>query len=409
MPKNITFEPKLTQCMRIGMILDTDFPPDSRVENEAVSLQQAGHQVFLFSLSYKPFAKQAENISGIKVRRYKANRLIYKLSAIAYPFPFYHWMVASKIRGFIRENQVEALHVHDMLIAWAAYEANRSFGLPLVLDLHENRPAIMRFYPHLRKLPGRLLISLPQWEKAQEILTKKAERLVLVTEEARQDYVHRYQLIPDKVVVVPNTVHPDIFNRYPIKQEVLQRLKGHFTLLYVGDTGLRRGTDIAIEAMAGLVNAIPGLQLVLVGRSSEDVFLKKLVRRLGLESYVRFEGWQDVSLFPSYIQAADICLSPLKRNQHHDTTYANKIFQYMAMGKPLLVSDSLAQAQVVRKEGCGLVYPAEDVKAMREAILLLYKDSEKRRAMGDRAWKAVRERWNWKVTSRQLLGLYETL
>ena len=74
--------------MRIGMILDKTFPPDPRVENEAISLINEGHEVFLFCLKYHKNAGDVL-IKGIQVKRYQSNKLEYKLSALAYTFPFY--------------------------------------------------------------------------------------------------------------------------------------------------------------------------------------------------------------------------------------------------------------------------------------------------------------------------------
>ena len=69
--------------MTIGMILDAPFPPDPRVENEAVSLVQAGYQVCLFCLTYGD--EPAEEIhEGIRVCRYRSDKLEYKLSANRY-------------------------------------------------------------------------------------------------------------------------------------------------------------------------------------------------------------------------------------------------------------------------------------------------------------------------------------
>ena len=68
------------------------------------------------------------------------------------------------------------------------------------------------------------------------------------------------------------------------------------------------------------------------------------------------EGWQDESLFPSYISSGSIGISPLHRNIHHDTTYANKLFQYMSFGKPLLVSDATAQKNLIERTNSGLVH-----------------------------------------------------
>ena len=139
------------------MILDKTFPPDPRVENEALALIGSGHQVFLFCLTYKK--EGDDQVKGIEVKRYSSNNLEYKLSALSYTFPFYRKMMSRKIAHFLKENDIEIVHVHDMVIAEAVIEANKVTKCPMVLDLHENRPEIMKTYPHLKKIPGNLLIS----------------------------------------------------------------------------------------------------------------------------------------------------------------------------------------------------------------------------------------------------------
>ena len=78
------------------MILDKTFPPDPRVENEALALIQDGHQVFLFCLSYKPSFEE-EVINEIEVKRYPSNQLEYKVSALSYTLPLYKILMAKKI------------------------------------------------------------------------------------------------------------------------------------------------------------------------------------------------------------------------------------------------------------------------------------------------------------------------
>lgn len=395
--------------MRIGMILDKTFPPDSRVENEAISLIEAGHEVFLFCLHYGD-QKEIEVINGINVRRFKSNTLEYKLSALAYTVSAYQRLMRPKIKKFIHENEIEAIHIHDMAIAEAVFKVNRNLHLPVTLDLHENRPAIMRHYGHVKSLKGRLLIDPDKWEKKQQQLVQAADHIIVVTEEAKQGILEYGSKKPDQIVVVPNTIHPDIYLQYEINKEVVKKFEGKEVMLYLGDTGLRRGTDTAVKAMTLIKEKVPNALLVMVGNNTaEDHILKTLIQELGLEDVVFMEGWQDVSLFPSYVEAASVCISPLKRNLHHDTTFANKIFQYMAMGKPVVVSDSTAQANVIRAEDCGLVHEAENHEDLAEKLFDLFKDKEEAKRLGDNGKQAVLDRWHWKETSRELINLYDKL
>jgi len=127
---------------------------------------------------------------------------------------------------------------------------------------------------------------------------------------------------------------------------------------------------------------------------------------LNVEENINFEGWRDLKLFPSYLLASDITISPLKRNQHHDTTLANKIFQYMAMGKPVIVSDCPAQAEVIEKANCGLVHKADDPSSLADKMVYLIEHKDERLVMGVNAKKAIAETWDWKYKSKDLIDFY---
>jgi len=98
------------------MILDSVFPPDPRVENEAIELVKAGHQVFLFCLTYTNQSTKDE-VNSIEVRRYSSTKLEYKLSALAYTIPVYTILMKKKILHFLKENQIQAIHINDIRIA----------------------------------------------------------------------------------------------------------------------------------------------------------------------------------------------------------------------------------------------------------------------------------------------------
>ncbi len=395
--------------MRIGVFLDQSFPPDSRVENEAYSLVKAGHEVHLFSLNYKGLTPAYEEYKGIHVHRIKVSQIIYKLSALAYTFSFYHNALKPAIRQFIDKVKPDAIHVHDMLMAKAVLDVNKKIKLPLTLDLHENRPEILRFYPHLNRFPTKQLISIEAWRKAQNQLIKSADNVVMVTPEAIEDAVKETSEPTSKFFHVANTIELDIYGEYPLDKEIQDRFSGGFNLVYVGDTGTRRGIDTAIQALAILKDKVNDLKLIVVGKSSQDVDSKQLAEKLGVSDLIQWEGWQDVSLFPSYISTANVCLSPLHRNKHHDTTLANKLFQYMASEKPVIVSDCPSQVNVIEGSECGMVHEAENPESLAQCILEYYDDSELLRTHGINARQAVESKYNWSITSKGLIDHYAYL
>ena len=394
--------------MRIGMILDAVFPPDPRVENEAISLIEAGHVVFLFCLHYGN-QKQYEIINGIHVKRYVSNKIEYKLSALAYTIPLYTVFMKRKIINFIKINTIEVLHIHDIRIAQSVFNANKKYNLPIVLDLHENRPEIMKFYPHVTKFPGKYLISSKKWKNKEAEFIIKSTKVIVVTSESKDEILKRVDVKANKIIEVPNSVREIFYKNTKPLTKITHQYSGKFVLLYIGDTGIRRGLKTAIKSIKLIKNQIKNIKLVIVGKNSSDPILKKIVKDLQIESCVDFLGWKDQSLFQSYILSSDICISPLHRNLHHDTTYANKIFQYMSLGKPLLVSDAIAQKKLVEKNNTGLVHKEKDTQDFSEKVLTLYNNEELRNELGNNGKEFIENTFSWEQTSKKLVHLYDNL
>jgi len=394
--------------MRIGMILDASFPPDPRVENEAVSLVKNGHEVFLFCLKYNK-KQEDEIINGILIKRYPSNKLEYKLSALAYTIPIYSFLMKKKIKNFIKNHDIEALHIHDIKVAGAVFKANKNYNLPVVLDLHDNMPEVMKLYPHLQKFPGKYIISPKKWKIKEEEFIQKADKVISVSPEFLETLAIRLPKEKEKLILVPNTIRTSFFKDYIVEQSILEKYKNNFVLLYLGDTHLRRGLQTAIAAVATLKISIPNIKLVIVGKNTTDTILKKQVRDLDIADYVDFEGWQNVSLFQSYILASSICISPLHRNLQHDVAYANKIFQYMSFAKPLLVSNATAQQKLIEKVNAGLVHVDRDITDFTNKVLELYKNEDLRTVLGKNGKEFVQNEFCWEETSKKLLHLYDNL
>ncbi|MCA0933792.1 glycosyltransferase family 4 protein [Lutimonas saemankumensis] len=390
------------------MILDKPFPPDPRVENEALALIDSGYEVYLFCLSYQKEA-ESESYKGIQIKRYSSSRMEYKFSALSYTLPFYRMSLSKKIRNFLEVNEIGVIHIHDMVAGEAVLSANTGLNLPVILDLHENRPEIMKYYPHLNKFPGNLLISPGKWRKKEGELVKKVTKTIVVTDESKKELTERLGISSDRVAVVPNTVKEGFYQDYVLDGSIVKRYEGKFVILYLGDTGLRRGLLSVIEAVANIVHGQhlkQKLKLVIVGSNSTDQILKNKVEELGIQEYVDFEGWQEPNTFQSYLKVARIGVSPLHRNLHHDTTYANKLFQYMSFGVPVVASDAKAQKHLVERAKSGLIHKEKDIKDLEEKIRQLLKNDDLASELGSNGQKFIKNKFSWEMVSSELKNLY---
>jgi glycosyltransferase involved in cell wall biosynthesis len=194
-----------------------------------------------------------------------------------------------------------------------------------------------------------------------------------------------------------------------IEETIVSKYKNDFVILYLGDTALRRGLQTAIEAMTILKEKIKNCKLVIVGNSTTDSVLKQQVENLKLGDAVDFQGWQNVKLFPSYIQASAICISPLLRNVQHDVAYANKVFQYMSFAKPVLVSNAIAQKNLIEKTKAGLVHLENNPTDFAEKALELYNNEQLQIQLGKNGQQFIENEFCWEMTSEKLIELYRNL
>jgi len=392
--------------MRIGMILDAPFPIDPRVSNEASALISAGHEVYLFCLSYSKEFVEKEVIDSINIRRYYCSKLTYKFSALAYTFSYYKVVMSKKINNFLNLNNIDKIHIHDIQIASSVFKANLK-SLPVTLDLHENRPEIMKFYKHVNSFIGKLLISPKKWKIAEEKFIKTANNVIVVTNAAKTELVERTGENKDKITVFPNTVRKSFYTDYEIDTDLIKKYKDNFVLLYLGNTSKRRGISTVINSLKFLKTKIPEIKFIIVGSSSYDNELKYLSKANNVQNFVSFEGWKNENSFQSSLSICDIGVSPLESNIHHDTTYANKIFQYMSFGCPMICSDVKAQKEITEKYEIGVLFKAGNVEEFSERVVDLYNDRNKINLYSINSRNAIKNFLNNDIVSAEIVKMYD--
>lgn len=396
--------------MRILMVLDHAFPPDIRVENEARTLVEAGFEVAILAIG--PDTRPAkEEFHGVTILRDPiAGKARDWLRGLSGTFQFSSGWYARRIRAAHRRWRFDALHIHDLYLFGGGIRAARALGVPVVGDLHENWVEALKHYAWSTKAPAKWVVSVPRWERLEREWVNAVDRLVVVVREA----AGRNEALgvdPGAIIEVPNTVRVEDFDAHQIDQGLIDRVRADaaFTVVYTGGMDIHRGLDNTIRAFAQVAAARPGARLVLVGDGRIRPELEDLARQLGLQDRVRFEGWKEQSLIPSYIRAADVCLVPHRRTVHTDATLPHKLFHYMYAERPVVVTDCLPLDRIVTAEDCGLVVADQDPAAMAAAILQLVDDPESARAMGARGRTAVEERWNWNATSQDLVEMYRAM
>lgn len=384
--------------IRVGMIFHGEYPPHPRIENQALHLIKHNIEVYLFCVTYN-IQEETETIyNGINLVKVYFPKTVYRLSALAYSFPFYHWIMSKKVEDFIEKNRIDYLHIHNMVIAEVVFNLNKKFSLPIIFDVHENIPEIMKHYPHLKTVLGKMLINPKKWKAKEGEFITKADRVIVVTKDARNEIIKRIKISKDKVTVLPNFTNTK-FIKDAYDSTVSNKYMDKYKVLYIGDTGQRRGLISVVRSVKYLKEAIPNLAIIIVGKSKDDAELKEEIKKEKASSYIFLEGWKDESSLPDYVHIADIGICPILRNQHHDTTYANKLFQYALHGKAILASDCPSQAELIKNNKWGLIHKANSAEDFAEKLLLLYTNKEETSQFGNNGRESISTKYNFESSN----------
>ncbi|MDZ7370050.1 MAG: glycosyltransferase family 4 protein [candidate division KSB1 bacterium] len=388
----------------ILMLLQSDFPPDIRVSKEIKALTKAGHKIYL--LCNNKNLPEKEIIDGAYVIRLPRMNFLPSKAAKILRMPFFFnplWFYL--ILKVIRKERIDIIHVHDLPLAPLAVGVGKLTSLSVVYDMHENYPAAMAIWAKRLSWLERQIKNPIIAQKLNRFAIKHAERIIVVVEEHR-DKLIKEGVSPNKLAVVGNTVDVQEFLGLPIDTEIIDQFRSYFTILYIGSFAVDRGLETAILAMKYLKDKIPNVRLLLVGSGKNLEDLQQLTKNENLEGWVEFVGWVPFKKVPSFVSAAKVCIIPQPSNPANDSTIPHKLFQYMLLEKPVLVSDAAPLKRIVEECKCGKVFRSDDPKHFSEMVQSLYESSETYGANG-RKW--VERKYNWGNASKNLIALYSSL
>ena len=172
--------------------------------------------------------------------------------------------------------------------------------------------------------------------------------------------------------------------------------------LYAGAHGMSNDLGVVLEAGKILEGA--NIQIVLLGDGKEKANLQARADELGLTN-VTFAPSVPKSEMPRALAAANACIAILKPLEEYKTTYPNKVFDYMAAGRPVVLAIDGVIREVVEAAGCGIFAEPGNPSALANAIRNLAEDKEKAREMGLRGRAYLEEHFSRATIGEKLLDL----
>ncbi|MDD3175230.1 MAG: glycosyltransferase family 4 protein [Candidatus Nanoarchaeia archaeon] len=382
--------------MNILMVLYQNFPPDIRVEKEAKSLIAAGHNVFVIGKKSMETVEKHNEVTIINLKPNIFDSLMFMLN-------FHKPFLSKRIKQLIKQYNIDVVHVHDLPLVKTALKSTK---LPVIADLHENYPAAMEVYAKAnKKVINKLfywVLSKKRYKNYELKVLKKTFANIIVVPEAYTRFEGK--ITKEKFFVVSNTVDFENF-----KESKFKSPKNKFIATYVGGFNLHRGIDTCIKAIPHIKESRFRLSLI-GGKGPYDAEMKALSKKLGVEDRVSFEGWKSFSEIQRFIEESNICLVPHNDFEHTQTTVPHKLFQYMLLKKPVLVSDCAPLKRIIEETHSGKVFKADNPKDFAKKINEFMKLSDvQMQEYGFQGNQAVNKSYNWNIDTKELLNLYSKL
>jgi glycosyltransferase involved in cell wall biosynthesis len=299
-------------------------------------------------------------------------------------FSFLSFMLSSFMVG-LRVRRVDVVWgtsppIFQGVTAWALARLKRAKFLFEVRDLW---PA---FAIAVEVLKNRLLIRLSEW--LERFLYRKAD-LVMVNSPGFREHV--VQRGARRIALIPNGADISMFHPELDGQAIRNKfeLSDKFVVLYAGAHGLSNDLGVVLEA-ASLLKDRSDIRLVLLGDGKDKPKLQDQAAALGLSNLLFLPPVPKEDMAQA-LAAADACIAILKPVEMYKSVYPNKVFDYMAAGRPVILAIDGVIREVVEEAQAGIFVQPGNPQAMAEAIQQLADLPDKGRQMGLNARKHIEQ------------------
>jgi glycosyltransferase involved in cell wall biosynthesis len=276
-------------------------------------------------------------------------------------------------------------------------------GVPVLLDLHEAMPEFFR-----SRFPGASNPLAHRLLRFQERVSIAMSDRTITVNHALHDRLIRLGTAPDKVAVVANSPSLARFDANGHQRRAF-REDGRLRLIYTGALTPTYELGVALDALWRMAEERPDLDVVLdvFGRGDSEAALRDQAERLGLTERVTFHGRIPLEDVPGAIAGADIGLAPTRHDRFTDMSLSSKLFEYAAMGKPV-VATRLPMVERSFPTGSIGTYDSADPGSMVAAITAFADDPIAREAAVARTAEIVETR-SWEHESAGYLALVQEL
>ena len=232
-----------------------------------------------------------------------------------------------------------------------------------------------------------------------------ADRVIAITRGLQRMLGERYGIPLERTAVIASGSNVDLF-----KAEDTAACRARLGLAptgscvgFLGTFFRYQGIDTLIEAAPRILERFPDTRFLIVGDGVMRAPWQRTVAARGLERAFLFPGRVPYTDAPRYINATDVCVAPFLSSRGE--TSPLKLFDYLACGKPVVVSDIPSVREIIGEERGVVAIPPESPEALADAVIGLLADEGRRRLLGENGRRFVVAEHSWERIAQQVAAL----
>ena len=394
------------------------FPPEvnapaSRTYENAKRWVRAGHKVTVLTChpshpggviypGYRNAVHAWEEIDGIQVLRVgtylSANKGFVRRTA-----NYISFMISAMLQCWrVKDVDLVVSTSPQFFCGMGGYFVSRFKRRPWVLEIRDLWPESIIA---VGAITNRRVIRM--LEGIESFLYRKADHIVSLTNAFKRHIMAR-GIPAEKISIVTNGADLERYVPGERMNEVRKELglgENVFLASYIGTHGMAHGLGAVLRA-AKRLQGEPGIRFLLVGDGAEREKLLRDKDKQGLDNVIML-GQQPKERMPLFLAATDACMVLLIKSELFKTVLPSKIFEAMAMGRPIVLGVDGESRELIEAGGCGLCIEPENDEDLASAILKLAKNPQLAKELGEKGKSHVASRFDREILAKEYLEILE--
>ena len=340
---------------------------------------------------------EIEGIEVLRVRAPYSNRMGFARRVLA----FAHFMLAATWAGLFKSGRIDGVLATStpLTVGIPGRIVSLLRRVPFVFEIRDLWPQAPIELGALRQP---LLVAVARGLERR--LYRVADHVVTLSP-GMHDALVAMDVPENKLSMIPNCSDCDLFQPGPADADLIAQhgTEVRFVLIYAGAMGRANGLESVVDTAAILLERGETRPLfLLVGDGMERPTLETRIASLGLDN-VRLIAPMPKSELARFLRLSDVILTFFAPYPVLTTCSPNKMFDGLALGRPILTNFGGWTQQVLQDAEAGVAVPSDDPSDLADAVVALAADPDRLAIMGANARRLAEERFSRDLLSDQML------